>query len=218
MYTHTHIPHLNPLVNCPTSAKCEDTFTFDGTYLHQIRHPVNTTASWVLQGQSKNLKCRLQDFWQLLLYKLPRLCNVLQRAPIVTYSSVFDAKHQKKPNTNMSSPESKCFKRIYSCNNLTFLWISRTRVWAWHQTTMSNWSHPVLITTPCYKVQGLLATLATCELLDWTDCTKQRHLHNEKWIFLKKKQQLRYTLQFVLPCAEVQRIWERAGRGDIGCS
>lgn len=83
-------------MNFPTTAKCEDTFTFGGMYLHQFKSSVNRPGSWILELQSKSLKWRLLDSWQLLLYKLPHSCGIFRKAPIVIYSSVFHVKNQKR--------------------------------------------------------------------------------------------------------------------------
>lgn len=72
---------------------------------------------------------------------------------------------KKTQTQKVSSPESKRFKRTYPSTDLTFLWTSRTRVWACHQTSKLDRMHPVLIPTPYYEVQGRHATLDTRKLL-----------------------------------------------------
>lgn len=82
--------------------------------------------------------------------------------------SMLNIKRMQTPK--MSSPGNKCFKRTYPGTNLTFLWTSRTRVWAWHQTSKLDRMHPVLIPTPYYEIQGRHATLGTCKLLTGQIC------------------------------------------------
>lgn len=135
---HTHTRRLNLFMNCPTSAQGEDTFPSDGLYLHQVRAPgdnrLTDQGAWMWGLQSQSLQCRLPDVGQLLLHQLP--CPGVSSGRLTVLFTPQYSMLNIKANNELSRPGSKCFMWAYPGTNLTFLWISRTRVWGWHQTAV----------------------------------------------------------------------------------